>query len=65
MKIRKIKFKNRKFGKLKFREWNFEKLNLKNEIFENYFENRNFWKIGIFENRNVKIKVLKFIFFDV
>ena len=62
MKIRKIKFKNRKFGKLKFREWNFGKLNLKNEILENYFENRNFWKIGIFENRNVKIEVLKIIF---
>ena len=37
----------------------------KNEILENYFENKNFWKIGIFENRNMKIKVLKIIFFDV
>ena len=63
MEFRKIKFKNWKFGKLKFREWNFGKLNLnKNEILENYFENRNFWKIGIFENRNVKIEVLKIIF---
>ena len=38
------------------------KLKKKNEILENYFENRNFWKIGIFENRNVKIEVLKIIF---
>ena len=49
MKFRKIKFKNWKFGKLGFQEQNFEKLNLKNEILEDYFENRNFWKI-IFEN---------------
>ena len=50
MEFRKIKFKNQKFGKLGFREWNFGKLNLKNEILENYFENRNFWKIRILEN---------------
>ena len=41
----------------------FRKIKLKNEILEKFFENRNFWKIGIFENRNVKIKVLKIIFF--
>ena len=34
----------------------FRKIKLKNEILENYFENRNF------ENRNVKIEVLKIIF---
>ena len=51
MEFRKIKFKNQKFGKLGFREWNFGKLNLKMK----------FWKI-IFENRNVKIGVLKIIF---
>ena len=27
-----------------------KKLNLKNKILEDYFENRNFWKIGILEN---------------
>ena len=46
----KLNFKNWKFGKLGLREWNFKKLNLKNEILEDYFENRNFWKIGILEN---------------
>ena len=46
----KLNFKNWKFGKLGLREWNFEKLNLKNKILEDYFENRNFWKIGILEN---------------
>ena len=50
MEFRNIKFKNRKFGKWKFRERNFGKLNLKNEILENYLENKNFWKIGILEN---------------
>ena len=46
----KLNFKNWEFGKLGLREWNFKKLNLKNEILEDYFENRNFWKIGILEN---------------
>ena len=41
---------NWEFGKWGLWEWNFKKLNLKNEILEDYFENRNFWKIGILEN---------------
>ena len=28
----------------------FRKIKLKTEILEDYFENRNFWKIGILEN---------------
>ena len=50
MKFQKIKFKKLEIWKIGISRMEFRKIKLKNEILEDYFENRNFWKIGILEN---------------